>query len=197
LQTLLKRALTNTAALWPALEIASKWVYQATDILSNDHKQDATEVCKRLDELLTTIQEQREKIAPLRKLAEHFVKVTANYAPGLFYTYDIPDVPRTHNDLEQCFGSVRWHERRATGRKGAVPGLVVRGPVRVLAAVTAKRQCFLVRSLQLRNPQALRELRDQLSYREENRRMQFRFRKNPSAYLAALQVKLLKAGLPT
>src|SRR5436853_4486795 len=80
------------------------------------------------------------------------VKVTANYAPGLFYTYDVPDVPRTNNDLEQCFGSVRWHERRAIGRT-TVPGFVVRGPVRVFAAAASHFQCFCVQALQLHHTQ--------------------------------------------
>jgi hypothetical protein len=42
---------------------------------------------------------------------------------------------RTNNDLEHHFGSVRYGERRASGRKGASPAMVVRGSVRVVAAV--------------------------------------------------------------
>src|SRR5256885_7217161 len=50
----------------------------------------------------------------------------------------IPDLPRTNNGLEQSFGSVRRSERRATGRRGAVPGLVVHGAVRVQAALRSE-----------------------------------------------------------
>lgn len=152
---------------------------------------------QQLEKLLSTMQAQQEKVAALGDAVEHFLKVTASYAPGLFHTYDRPGLPRTNNDLEQCFGSARYHERRATGRKGAIPGMVVRGAVRVLAAVATHFQCFCVQALQLRDPQAWHDLRDQLSYRQEARRMQFRFRKDPLAYLAVLEEKLLKAVLPS
>ena len=48
--------------------------------------------------------------------------------------YDVADLPRTNNDLEQFFGSYRYHERRCSGRKVACPGTVVRGSVRLIAA---------------------------------------------------------------
>jgi hypothetical protein len=165
--------------------------------LENHQQLDGAGVRQQLEGLLATIQAQRESMASLADALAHFLKVTASYAPGLFYTYDQPGLPRTNNDLEQCFGAARWHERRATGRKGAVPGLVVRGPVRVLAAAATHLQCFRLQALQLRDPQAWRNLRAQLSYRQEARRMQFRFRKDPAAYLAALEEQLLKASLPS
>jgi hypothetical protein len=196
LQTLLTNALTTTQALWPALQIAWQWVHQAADILENHGHLDGDGVSHQLQALLNTMQDHQDQVAALGNVVERFSKVTANYAPGLFYTYDVADVPRTNNDLEQCFGSIRWHERRTTGHKQAVPGLVVRGPVRVLAAAATHYQCFCVQALQLRDPQAWYDLRDHLAYREENRRMQFRFRKDPSAFLATLEDMLIKPSLP-
>jgi hypothetical protein len=197
LQTLLKRALVTTQELWPALQTAYEWVHQVTDILANPHHLSGAKVRQELEDVLSTMQNQREKVAVLGNVVEHFAKVTANYAPGLFYTYDIPNLPRTNNDLEHCFGSVRRHERRATGRKGAVPGLIVRGPVRVLASIAAKRQCFLVQALKLRDPQTWHDLRNQLASRQQTRVLQFHFCKDPSAYLAALENNLVKGILPT
>ena len=60
-------------------------------------------------------------------------RVAGSYRPGLFHCYQVADLPRTNNDLEQSFGSSRYHERRATGRKTASPGTVVRGSVRLIA----------------------------------------------------------------
>lgn len=176
--------------------MAYSWVHQAAHILENHDHLDATGVRLQFEELLTTMQAQQKSVAALGDALANFLKVTASYAPGLFSTYDKPGLPRTNNDLEHCFGSARWHERRATGCKGAVPGLVVRGPVRLLAAAATHLQCFLTQGLQLHDPQAWCLLREQLSYRQEARRMQFRFRKHPSAYLTALEEKLFKAGLP-
>ena len=81
---------------------------------------------------------ERDALGALAPAVDHFLKVTASYWPGLFHCYDVPDLPRTNNDLEQCFGSARYHERRATGRGGLAGGLVVRGAVRLVAAVAAR-----------------------------------------------------------
>lgn len=40
-------------------------------------------------------------------------------------------------------------------------------------------------------------MREQLTFRREARRKQLRFRKDPAAYLAALEEILLKTGLPS
>ncbi|GHO63920.1 hypothetical protein KSC_028120 [Ktedonobacter sp. SOSP1-52] len=85
----------------------------------------------------------------------------------------------------------RVHERRATGRRGAIAGVVVRGSVRVITAVVCKHQVFLPEDLQPTDYQRWRDLRAQLQHREECRRQQFRFRKDPVAYLAALEAQLL------
>ena len=71
--------------------------------------------------------------------AAHFRKVTASYWPGLFHCYDVPDLPRTNNDLERRFGMLRYHERRATGRRSLPGTVVLRGAVRVVPILTADR----------------------------------------------------------
>ncbi len=127
----------------------------------------------------------------------HFQKVTASYADGLFHCYDVLDLPRTNNALEQCFGAVRYHERRATGRRGVVPGMVVRGAVRVVAALATRERRFAAEELQLTDLTAWHELRDQLAYRQDARCAQLRFRKDPAAYLQALEDRLSQPRLPT
>src|SRR5947209_1590243 len=94
----------------------------------------------------------------------HFLKVTQSYAPHLFFCYQVPDLPRTNNDLEQSFGQVRFHERRATGRKGALPGLVVHGAVRLQAALATHIQAFTVDDLAPHDLQAWRDVRSQIVF---------------------------------
>ena len=125
----------------------------------------------------------------------HFLKVTQSYAPHLFFCYQVPDLPRTNNDLEQSFGRVRFHERRATGRRGALPGLVVHGAVRLQVALATRIQTFTAYDLVPHNLQAWREVRSQITFRQEARRKQFRFRKDPDAYLSILESQLLKISL--
>ena len=85
----------------------------------------------------------------------------------------------------------RVHERRATGRRGAIPGVVVRGSVRVMTAVATKEQTFTASELRPSDYQRWHNLRAHLQQCEETRRQQFRFRKDPAAYLAALEAQLL------
>ncbi len=82
------------------------------------------------------------------------------------------------------------------GGGGAIAALVVRGPVRVMTALALRRQCFLPRALYLHDPEAWYTMREQLTFRREARRKQLRFRKDPAAYLAALEEILLKTSLP-
>lgn len=58
-----------------------------------------------------------------------FLKVTKSYWKGLFCCYRFPEgtLPPTNNNLEHLFGSARYHERCASGRRNASPAMVVRG----------------------------------------------------------------------
>jgi len=173
------------------LQKASQQVRQAAEILANEPQHTGAQVRKRYLAFVEQMQEQRADLKPLGEAIEHFCHLTDNFAPGLFQCYDVEGLPCTNNELEQCFGTARVHERRATGRRGAIPGVVVRGSVRVIAAVTSRQQIFSVEDLRPRDYLQWRNLRAQLQQREECRRQQFRFRKHPTAYLAALEAQLV------
>lgn len=138
----------------------------------------------------------RAALHALAPAVDQFLKVTASYGPGLFHCYDVPGLPRTNNALEQYFGAARHHERRATGRKGASPGLVVRGAVRVVAAVATHGQQFDETALRPTDLAAWQRLRQQLQVRQEARCAQRRFRRDPDAYLTALEEALSQPSLP-
>ncbi len=89
-------------------------------MLSNQAEQDGAAVAATYRRLLTTMAARQAEAGPLAGAVAHFLKVTASYQLGLFACYDVPGLPRTNNDLEHAFGAVRYHERRATGRKGLV-----------------------------------------------------------------------------
>jgi hypothetical protein len=191
LQQLLTKGLLATAPLWPPLQRASHLVRQAAQILANEPQHTGAQVRKRYLAFVKQMQEQQAELGPLGECIAHFCHITHNFAPGLFQCYDVEGLPCTNNALEECFGVARIHERRATGRRGAIPGVVVRGSVRVVAAVTSKQRPFSAEELQPRDYLRWRELRAQLQQREECRRQQFRFRKDPARYLAALEAQLL------
>jgi hypothetical protein len=69
---------------------------------------------------------------------------------------------------------------------------VVRGAVRVVAALASRLGPVSPSDLQPTDYQAWRRLRKQLDYRHEARRQQARFRKDPASFLAALEARLLQ-----
>jgi hypothetical protein len=124
--------------------------------------------------------------------ATTFYKVTRSYWQGLFHCYDLPELPRTNNGLEQYFGAVRHHERRATGHKRPTRGLVVRGSVRVVAAVATHLRVWPGEALRPGSVEAWRALRKQLEARHEARRAACRFRRDPTKYLKQLEQNLFQ-----
>src|SRR5262249_49727985 len=140
LRRLLRRGLEETAPLWPPVRAAYRWVQRVTRLLENEAKLPAQPVRRGLSALLSQIRQaaaQAQDPAMAEQL-RWFVKVTRSSWSGLFPCYDSADIPRTNNDLEHLFGSHRYHERRASGRKQAAPGLVVQGSVRVVASLATR-----------------------------------------------------------
>jgi hypothetical protein len=193
----LTKGLTETATLWSDVEQGYAWVHRAAHLLSNDEKLPAAGVRQTYETLLAEMEHTPTSSETLTTMFSTFRKVTTSYWPGLFHCYDHTDLPRTNNALEQYFGSARYHERRATGRKQASPSVVVRGAVRVVASVASRLHTFSGTELCPSDLTRWRTVRRELSHRHEARRMQRRFRTSPESYLAALEEKLIKESLPT
>lgn len=194
---LVAKGLAGTDAMWPAIRIAYDWVHRAARLLKNEDELTGNEVRRRLDDLLAEMRDDQATVGTLQPAVAHFLKVSASYWPGLFHCYDINGLPRTNNDQEQYFGSARYHQRRASGRVRASPAIVVRGSVRVLAAVASRLHPFGEYDLWHPNLERWVSLRRSLDLRQEARRRQGRFRKDPAAYLAMLEATLLKPSLPS
>jgi len=197
LRVLVAKGLAATDAMWPAIRIAYDWVHRAARLLENEDVLTGSEVRQQMEDLLAEIRDNQATVGTLQPAVAHFLKVSASYSPGLFHCYDIPGLPRTNNILEHFFGSVRYHHRRASGRIRASAGTVVRGSVRALASTASRLHPF--GEYELRHPdlERWRDLRQTLALRQEARRQQGRFRKDPAAYLAALENRLLKPSLPS
>jgi hypothetical protein len=171
-------------------------VHRAAHILGNEAGEDATKVQRRFDGLVAAMTRHRASTGDLAEAVEHFCKVTRSYRPGLFHCYVVPDLPRTDNGLEQLFGSQRYHERRATGRKMASPAIVLRGEVRVIAATATRLHPLAAGELGRVDRQRWRDLRRRLKPRRLARVMRTRFRRDPNAYLAELEAKACQSALP-
>jgi hypothetical protein len=198
LRQLLRRGLEETAALWPTVRGAYRWVRRVARLLKNRQERPVAEVRRRLSCLLSGMRQAaaRTEAEALRQPLRHFVGVTQRWRPGLFHCYQVADLPRTNNDLEHLFGSHRYHERRASGRKGASPSLVVTGSVRVVAGLATRLRPDEGLELPTGYVARWRELRAGLNQRRHARRQQRRFRRAPVAYLQQLEELALKLGLP-
>lgn len=193
---LVERGLTETAALWPEVRRAFAWVHKAATVLKNVPAYAGAGVRRQYTALLGRLRRAIPRAGKLQGALRHFVKVTRSYWPGLFACYDVPDLPRTNNGLEQFFGSGRYHERRIRGTKAASPGLVLRGSVRLVAAAATRLRPVTGSDLAAADWTAWRALRGELEQRRCARTQRRRFRRDPTAYLADLEAKLTQLILP-
>jgi hypothetical protein len=178
------------------VECAYAWVHAAARLLNNNQGEEAATVRRRFDGLLGAMLRYRHQAGALVSAIEHFAKVTRSYRPGLFHCYAVPGLPRTNNDLEQLFGSQRYHERRVTGRKAASPAVVLRGEVRLIAAIATRQHPPAARDLGRVSRTQWSELRHRLEQRRHARTLRTRFRRNPHAYLAKLEQAARQLTLP-
>jgi hypothetical protein len=165
--------------------------------LNNAAGEAADMVQHRFDGLLGAMARHRASAGDLAGAVEHFCKVAHSYRPGLFHCYAVPDLPRTNNGLEQLFGSQRYHERRATGRRGASPAAVLRGEVRLIAATATRLHPPTPRNLGRVSRERWKDLRERLDQRRQARTLRARFRRDPAAYLAALEQQARQPALPS
>jgi hypothetical protein len=166
-------------------------VHKAAEILDNEDNLSATEVQQSYEDLIQDMSDKKHLLDTLEQGIVHFIKITISYWSGLFHCYEIEDLPRTNNDLEQTFGVLRHHQRRCTGRKVAPSSLVIRGSVQLASAVATKFRSFTAEDLSQVSSSDLSDLRDDLKKHHDTRIEQFQFRRNPSEYLANLESMLL------
>jgi hypothetical protein len=198
LRQLLHKGLEETASLWPPVRVAYRWVKRVARVLANPKQLPAKDVRRQLSAVLGQIRQAaaRAKAEEVREQLAWFVKVTKSYWPGLFRCYDAADLPRTNNDLEHLFGSYRYQERRASGRKRASAGMVVMGSVRVVSGLATRQHPEEGLSLPSDYVARWQQARAELEKRREARRQQRRFRRDPDGYLKKLEELLLQLSLP-
>jgi hypothetical protein len=124
----LQTALTQTRPAYEELSHAAQWLADLADTLDPQGKPTRTAEQVRNDWLacLTHIQTQGQNSSRLQQFSAKICKVSKSYAPGLFHTYDIPDLPRTNNDRESEFRRLRQRLLSTTGQVGATKRLLLR-----------------------------------------------------------------------
>lgn len=192
IQKRMQQGLTHASTDWSTLRQAYALVYRASHLLNNEEGLPGEEVCQRYTQLLNETHQVID--APdgnplLLSWYATFLKVTANYGEALFVCYALADLPHTNNDLEHLFGSIRYHERRTSGRKQVAATLLLRGKARVLASVSTRLRTYQAADLPPHDIARWRTLRRDIDARQETRRKQRRFRQDPEDYLQALEAQ--------
>ena len=196
MRAILAKGLEATASAWPEVRMAFGWVRRFAVVLGNKKGLGTAGVRRRYRGLIAALVRHRGSCGGLAEAFDHFRKVTRSYWAGLFRCYEVQALPRTNNDLEQFFGSYRYHERRCSGRKVACPGTVVRGSVRLVAAAATRSRPIEACDLIPADLGAWRDLRGSLQRRQQMRTFGRRFRRDPVAYLQSLENSLINQILP-
>jgi hypothetical protein len=124
----LRQALHVVRRDYTQLRQAADWLEQLAAILDPDGQpvRSAAEVQAEWQTYLDQIEAESQTSAPLQEWAAKLLKVSASYAPGLFYTYDVPGLPRTNNDRESEFRDLTRRLLSTTGQVGAAKRLALR-----------------------------------------------------------------------
>lgn len=94
--------------------------------------QTGAEVAQALSDYLDTLDilgaELSDELSDDLSLFRHFRRRVEQWAPGLFWTYEISALPRTNNELEADIGNIKEQYRRITGRRSLKDYLMRYGP---------------------------------------------------------------------
>lgn len=197
IQGLIDRALERTEPLWPEIERGFARVWAVARVLEDKEGLGGASVRRQLKAQLARMRAEPSQSQWLAAAYEEFARVSASYWPGLFHCYEIEGLDRTNNDLEQFFGAWRWHERRATGRKGASRSEVLLGPASLASSFVSRTAPLSGEDLAAVDVGRWRELRGQIEERRRQFRLRRAFRRNPQQYLEELTARTIKLTLPS
>lgn len=120
LQLGLQHALQTVQNEYSLLRQAADWLEKIADLLDPEGKQTRTadQVKQELLAYLSEIKTLSATSAQLQEIFQTIEKTTHSYLPGLFHTYDLPDLPRTNNQRESEFRELNRRLLLTTGQKG-------------------------------------------------------------------------------
>jgi hypothetical protein len=128
----------------------------------------------------------RGRGAATGRFIDHLVKKSDSYWPGLFHTYDHPQIPPTTNGLEGFFGSSKGAVRRATGRMSTAGGKFEtcgEAVIRTRALLDGMDPAALAERLRAVTPEKYRDGMRRLRQLQEPARERRSIQRDPKSYL--------------
>lgn len=145
--------------------------------------QTGAEVAQAVDDYLDDLSLLQHEWPEDAALFRHFQIRSQAWAPGLYWTYELPALPRTNNDLEVDIGNLKEQYRRITGRRCLKDYLMRYGPYLAFDHDNDDPD-ELLRWFQQVDQQSFTSERLKLDAIREHLRNMHRFRQDPLAFLA-------------
>ena len=116
----LQSALLPFAQTYQGLQQGAAWLRDIAYILEPTSPQPlkGEQVAEQLHGYLDAIPCQNDISPVIYDFGLHLNKVSRSYWPGLFHCYDVPELPRTNNEIESLFRDAGRQMLRITGQKG-------------------------------------------------------------------------------
>jgi hypothetical protein len=92
------------------------------------YTQAGVEVAQEVEQFLDGLSALKSECPDDASFIDPIIRRTQDWAPGLFFCYENPTIPRTDNDWEQYNGTLKRQRRRITGRKETADYVTRHGP---------------------------------------------------------------------
>ena len=146
-------------------------------------RQTGAEVAQAIADYLDILDALRDEFRVDAPFFTHLRRRVEHWAPGLYWTYEIPALPRTNNDLEAAIGDVKEQYRRITGRRSLKDYLMRYGPYLTFDDDQDDPEELLKWFQEVDRQDFVNEKAKLEALRDHLRNMQ-RFRDNPEYFLA-------------
>ncbi len=98
-------------------------------------RQTGAEVAQAIADYLDTLDALRDELQADAPFFTHLRRRAEQWGPGLYWTYEIPALPRTNNALEADISDAKEQYRRITGRRSLKDYLMQYGPYLTLMMI--------------------------------------------------------------
>ena len=145
--------------------------------------QSGSEVAQAVADYLENLQDLGDEMSEDQPYFRYLRSRFDHWAPGLFWTYELPALPRTNNALEAEIGDIKEQYRRITGRRSLKDYFMRYGPYLTFDDDQDDPEELLAWFQNVDRQTFLNERAKLDSLREHLRNMQ-RFRQDPDDFLA-------------
>ena len=145
--------------------------------------QSGAEVAQAISDYLENLEELGDEMPEDQGYFRYLRARFDHWAPGLFWTYELPALPRTNNDLEADIGDIKEQYRRITGHRSLKDYFMRYGPYLTFDDDQDDPEELLTWFRQVDRQTFLDESAKLDALREQLRNMQ-RFRQDPDDFLA-------------